>query len=57
MHQLNILKNLATGMSVEFFYRHNCTSGDLLKGELTNDGETALFVFRNESLVRFIDRL
>ena len=50
-------KNIATGMSMEFCYRHNCTSGDLLKGELINNGETARLFFRNASLVRFIDIL
>ena len=50
-------KNMATGMNVEFFYRHNCNSGDLLKGELINNRETAFFVLRNGSLVRFNDRL
>ena len=48
-------KDIVMGMSVKFCYRYNCTSGDLLKGELINDGETALFVFRNASLVRIID--
>ena len=50
-------KNIVTGISVEFFYRHNFTSGDLLKGELINDSETASLVLRNASLLRFIDRL